>query len=137
MVLGILSVSRALEHCGAEVVLTDSPQAIVQADYLVLPGVGAFANGMDGLHTRGLIEPIQNFASKGRPFLGICLGMQMMLETSEEFGNHQGLGLIPGKVAAISNTSIDGNPHKIPHIGWNTLLKPTEKKNGNILFLNM
>lgn len=117
----LLSVKRALEYCGAEVELTDSPRLIENAERLVLPGVGAFADGMSGLRERRLISAIKKYARADRPFLGICLGMQMMLEVSEEFGSHEGLGLIPGRVVKISDTGIDGTPHKIPHIGWNQL----------------
>lgn len=120
----LLSVMRAFEHCGAEVALADSPGEIERADRLVLPGVGAFADGMEGLGKRDLVEPVRAFAASGRPFLGICLGMQMMLEGSEEFGEHEGLGLIPGKVVAIPPTGTDGSPHKIPHIGWNGIYPP-------------
>jgi imidazole glycerol-phosphate synthase subunit HisH len=80
--------------------------------------VGAFADGMAGLRERGLIEPVRQFAASRRPLLGICLGMQMLLSSSEEFGQHEGLGLIAGRVLAIPSTGIDGAPHKIPHIGW-------------------
>ena len=118
----LLSVVRAFEHCGADVRIADTPDGIRQADYLVLPGVGAFADGMKGLHEQGLIEPIKSFARMGGPFLGICLGMQMMLDISEEFGRHEGLGLIPGKVTAIPPVGADGSPHRIPHIGWNNIV---------------
>jgi imidazole glycerol-phosphate synthase subunit HisH len=121
----ILSVTRAFEQCGANVVLSSDPEIIVGADYLVLPGVGAFADGMAGLQERGLVEAIKEFVTSGRPFLGICLGMQMLLDESEEFGLHKGLGLIPGKVAAIPSTGANGLPHKIPHIGWNEIYPPT------------
>lgn len=122
----LLSVARAFEHCGANVVLTDDARKITDADYLVLPGVGAFADGMAGLVKRRLVEPIKSFAAKQRPFLGICLGMQMMLEKSEEFGINEGLGLIPGKVVAIPAVGSDGTPHKIPHIGWNEISAPLD-----------
>lgn len=115
----LLSVARALEQCGADVVVTDDAAAIAAADYLVLCGVGAFADGMEQLRQRRVVEPLCRFIATGRPFLGICLGMQMMFEVSEEFGNHPGLGIIPGKVARISPVGADGQPHKIPHIGWN------------------
>jgi glutamine amidotransferase len=121
----LLSVFRALEHCGAEVLITSDPERVKHAERLVLPGVGAFADGMDGLNKRGLIEAIKEFARAERPFLGICLGMQMMLESSEEFGNHDGLGLVLGRVVAIPLTGTDSQPHKIPHIGWNKLIKPS------------
>lgn len=123
----LLSVSRAFEHCGAEVLITASPDKIANAERLVLPGVGAFKDGMAGLQERHLVEPIKSHAASGRPFLGICLGMQMMLETSEEFGKHAGLGLIPGKVTAIPSSGPNGVSRKIPHIGWNQLLFPEKK----------
>jgi len=118
----LLSVQRAFEHCGARVRITSSPAQIEKAEFLVLPGVGAFADGMRELEGRGLVKPIRAFAKTGRPFLGICLGMQMMLETSEEFGIYEGLALIPGKVVMIPKSGPDGTSHKIPHIGWNSLL---------------
>lgn len=131
----ILSVQRAFEYCGAQVMTTDDPQTIKNADFLVLPGVGAFADGMRGLSERGLTEAILEFVSKERPFLGICLGMQMMLGESEEFGLHEGLGLIPGRVVRIPAQDVHGIRQKIPHIGWNSLVLPGEKENwdGTIL----
>lgn len=123
----ILSVKRAFEFCGAEVELTDMPDKVACAEYLILPGVGAFADGMKGLRQRKLVDAIHENTSKGHPFMGICLGMQMMLEESEEFGVHKGLGLIPGKVLVIPSTTIEGESHKIPHIGWNELRLPQTK----------
>ena len=120
----LFSVTKALERVGAEVVLSAAAADIANAQRLVLPGVGAFADGMRGLAERGLIEPIKTFAASGRPFLGICLGMQMMLDSSEEFGNHQGLGLIPGRVVAVPSVGSSGQAHKIPHIGWAALKAP-------------
>jgi glutamine amidotransferase len=120
----LLSVSRAIEHVGGTVQLTDSATVIDAAQWLILPGVGAFADGMSGLRERGVVEAIQRYGASGRPLLGICLGMQLLFEVSEEFGTHEGLGLIPGRVAAIPATDVDGKPHKIPHIGWNQLAMP-------------
>lgn len=125
----LLSVIRALEHCGAQVELSNDPTRIVVADRLVLPGVGAFADGMAGLSSAGLIDPIRTFAASGRPFMGICLGMQMLASSSEEFGANEGLGLIPGRVVAIPERTADGEPHKIPHIGWaDLILNPGREK---------
>lgn len=121
----LLSVTRAFEHCGAEVKLTGSPDEVKSAEFLVLPGVGAFADGMRELEKRKLIPAIRNFVEKERPFLGICLGMQMLMEQSEEFGRHKGLGFIPGRVERIPDTAVNHKPHKIPHIGWNELRKPS------------
>ena len=120
----LLSVARAFEHCGATVLLTDDASKILTADYLVLPGVGAFADGMAGLTELGLVDPIKEYATRERPLLGICLGMQMMLDKSEEFGVTRGLGLIAGKVKAIPSVDVRGGAHKIPHIGWNQIYPP-------------
>jgi imidazole glycerol-phosphate synthase subunit HisH len=120
----LLSVVRAFNFVGIEAVISDLPTDFESATHLVLPGVGAFSIGMQGLAQRKLIDPIKKFAASGRPTLGICLGMQMLFEESEEFGHHQGLGLIPGKVVAVPQLGSDGKPHKIPHIGWNELCLP-------------
>lgn len=129
----LLSVVRAFEHCGAEVILS-SEQAIVEsADFLILPGVGAFADGMKGLRERNLIKSIKLFCTKERPFLGICLGMQMMMDVSEEFGVHEGLGLCHGRVLKIPTKSTDGSTHKVPNIGWYPLRKPDKTNWENTL----
>lgn len=120
----LLSVARAFEHCGASVVLSHDPDDIDRAERLVLPGVGAFADGMQGLRDRELIDPIRRYAESGRPLLGICLGMQMLTTVSEEFGEHQGLGVIPGRVRTIPRIATDGTPLKTPHIGWSALHCP-------------
>ncbi len=118
----LLSVQRALEHCGAEVYTTNQSSAILAASRVVLPGVGAFANAMAELERLQLVDVIQKVAQKGIPLLGICLGMQLLLDESEEFGLTQGLGLIPGRVIPVPYSSITGQPQKIPHIGWNGLV---------------
>ena len=115
------SVLRALSACGATARLTGVPEEVASAPRLVLPGVGAFADGMEELRRRGLMEPIRCFARSGRPFLGICLGMQMMFATGEEFGVVAGLDLIAGNVAAMPRCGGDGEPRKIPHVGWNRI----------------
>ena len=118
----LLSVRHALEHFGAQVELTGDPAAVLAAKALVLPGVGAFRDGMQGLEKLGLIEPIRQKAAAGTPLLGICLGMQMLFDQSEEFGSWQGLGLIPGQVVRIPDQAADGTHQKVPHIGWEGLL---------------
>jgi len=120
----ILSVARALRHCGADVVLADTAAAIESAARLVLPGVGAFGDVRTSLARRDLIAPLQSFAGTGKPFLGICVGMQLMMDYSEEFGRHPGLGLIPGGVKPITSVGKDGKPHRIPHVGWQELARP-------------
>lgn len=122
----LLSVARAFRHIGAEVILADDADTISRARRLILPGVGAFGKAMDALSQNGLVEAIRSYVASGRPFLGICLGMEMMLESSEEFGLHEGLGLIPGRVLAIPKTGTNGSPHKVPHIGWNGLKPAAE-----------
>jgi glutamine amidotransferase len=122
----LFSVQRALEYNGAIVKMASDADAVASADRLVLPGVGAFADGMMGLSQRGLNDAVIAFAQTGKPLVGICLGMQMLGSASEEFGLHKGLGLIPGRVTAVPRTRADGTPHKIPHIGWTGLHPSTE-----------
>ena len=117
----LLSVQHAFAHFGAETLLTSKPEDVLAADALVLPGVGAFQDGMAGLEKLGLVEPIRQKAAAGTPLLGICLGMQMLFDESEEFGLHKGLGLIPGRVVKIPDTDADGCPQRVPHISWNPL----------------
>lgn len=117
----LLSVRRGFEHFGACVRLTADPSEIFAAPRVVLPGVGAFEDGMKGLKRLGLDEVIRELAQRGTPLLGICLGMQMLLDESEEFGVHQGLGLVPGRVVAVPHRGMDGASQKIPHIGWAAL----------------
>ena len=122
----VLSVARAVEHCGGEAELSSDPSRIISAERVILPGVGAFRDGMRGLLQRGLLEPLRSYATDGRPILGICLGMQMLFEESDEFGCHPGLGIIPGRVEAIARTSVDGVPHKLPHVAWTALELPAD-----------
>ena len=120
----LLSVNRALVHCGASVAVTADPATILAARRVVLPGVGAFANGMAALRANGLDAVVRQVAAAGTPLLGICLGMQMLLQSSDEFGATDGLGLIPGRVVQIPPHTTTGETHKIPHIGWSGLLLP-------------
>jgi glutamine amidotransferase len=113
------SVEKALSHVGADVVLTSDPAVILRADKVVLPGVGAFGDGMEGLQTRKLLTPIHKIIQRGTPFLGICLGMQLLFESSAELGSHTGLGMLPGKVVRFPEQG-----QKIPHTGWNQLDLP-------------
>lgn len=117
----LLSVRRGLESAGAVVTVTSDPEAVLAAPRVVLPGVGAFGRGMSELSREGLDQVVRAVAKKGTPLFGICLGMQMLFETSEEFGDTPGLGLIPGRVIAVPSSETDGQPLKVPHIGWNGL----------------
>jgi len=123
----LYSVTRAFESCGAAVRLTTDASHIADAERVVLPGVGAFEDGMKGMTGRGQAEPVKRFIASGRPFLGICVGMQLLMDVGEEFGEHAGLGVIPGRVQAVPATRADGRPHRIPHIGWNALLPPEHR----------
>ena len=114
----LLSVRRGFEHFGAEVSVTSDPAEVLAATALVLPGVGAFQDGMDGLDRLGLTGPIRRQAAAGVPLLGICLGMQMLFDESDEFGLHAGLGLIPGRVEKIPGQDAAGAAQRVPNIGW-------------------
>jgi glutamine amidotransferase len=109
------SVSKAVERLGRKAVVTSSPEAILAADGAILPGVGAFGDAMRNLRETGLDATVKAFAATGKPLLGICLGMQLLFDESEEHGTHEGLGLLPGRVVRFQ-----GN-YKVPHMGWNEL----------------
>jgi imidazole glycerol-phosphate synthase subunit HisH len=109
------SVSKAFEAVGHEAVVTRDPRVIGNASHVVLPGVGAFGDCMANLERYGLVEPIRKTIESGKPFLGICLGLQLLFTESEEFGIHKGLGIIPGRVRRFE---VDPTL-KVPHMGWN------------------
>lgn len=115
------SLAKALVHLGAVSVITQQPEDIERADAVFLPGVGAFGEGMAELSRRGFLAPLKTYASSGKPLFGICLGMQFLFEYSEEFGRHEGLGLLSSGVTKIVP---QGSGYKIPHIGWNELRFP-------------
>jgi glutamine amidotransferase len=132
----LFSVQRALAHCGASnVCISSAIDDVVSADRLVLPGVGAFADGIRGLKSLDLVEPIKNHARSKKPFLGICLGMQLLATTSQEFGSHVGLNLIPGNVLPIAAENPEGARRKVPFIGWAKLL-PSAKIRSEDLLIN-
>ena len=125
----VLSVQRAFQKIGQEARIISTPQEIMKAQALVLPGVGAFRDGMRALKKYRLIEPLKKRVEQKTPLLGICLGMQMLFSESYEFGRHKGLGLIEGKVIRFSPPSQVRQPgYKLPHIGWNQI--SLLKKNG-------
>lgn len=109
------SVQKGFEKVGAPAIISRDPEEIKRADRLVLPGVGAFPECMRNLSRLGLVPPILEFIQSGRPFLGICLGLQLLFDESEEFGLHEGFKVVPGRVKAFDrNMGL-----KIPHMGWN------------------
>lgn len=118
------SVQRGIIAVGGSAHISSSPEEILSANRLILPGVGAFGKGMEGLNCAGLVPVMKTYVESGRPLLGICLGMQMLMDYSEEFGITKGLGFIPGKVVEIPKQHVDGSYRKIPHIGWSALERP-------------
>ncbi len=119
----LYSVARAIEAVGGDARLVHDTAGIRDADRILLPGVGAFAECATTLAQRGLTDAVKAFAETGRPFLGICVGMQLLFDYSLEFGRHDGLGLVAGHVAPIPEADAAGR-RKVPHIGWSTLLRP-------------
>ncbi len=121
----LFSLKSSFGAIGAEIVVTSDPDVIKKADRIILPGVGAFADAAEKLRKSGLDQTILEETKNGKPLLGICLGMQMLFEKSYEYGEHEGLGLIPGAVRPISD--VIPKDLKIPHIGWNPLHLRTPK----------
>jgi imidazole glycerol-phosphate synthase subunit HisH len=120
----MLNVARALEHAGADVIVTEDPKDAIAAERLVVPGVGAFSECMRAVNDLGLGDAIREFVGSGRPMLGICVGMQILFDASEEFGETPGLGILPGRVQMVPGTTTAGTPQRVPHIGWNHLIEP-------------
>jgi glutamine amidotransferase len=124
-IVNLKNIIRGFEYVGAQVESSIDPDHVVKADRVILPGVGAFESGMNELQALGLDEAVKFVAKAGRPVLGICLGMQMLLDESSEHGLHKGLGLIPGSVEPIPTEEEGERKRKIPHIGWNSLYRPS------------
>jgi len=112
------SVARSVEKCGAEVIISDDPRALRQADRAILPGVGAFADGMANLRARGWDIALNHWVAEKMPLLGICLGMQLLAEQGYEVKKTAGLGLIPGEVTLLDVPS----EYRLPHVGWNEVM---------------
>jgi len=115
----VRSILGAFENQGVDVLLTNNKDEILKSDGLVLPGVGAFSHGMKNLESYGLVDVIKEYAALDRPLMGICLGMQLLFEESEEFGKTEGLGLILGKIVKLPTK--DNQNEKLPHVSWNEL----------------
>jgi imidazole glycerol-phosphate synthase subunit HisH len=113
----LFSVSKALERLGAQYFISGDHEQLLQADAMILPGVGSFRDAMERLPA----ETIKEFASTGKPLLGICLGMQLLFEDSEENGLTKGLGILPGHVRRFPGKTQEGVSYKVPHMGWNRL----------------
>ena len=115
----LFSLQSSFAAIGADVVITADPEVLAVADKIILPGVGAFEDAANKLRQSGLAQLLKKLAAEGKPLMGICLGMQLLLEKSFEYGEHEGLGLIKGQVVPIADAAPEG--YKIPHIGWNLL----------------
>lgn len=117
----LLSIKRAIDLFEPNNFVTHSPDEVIKADKIILPGVGAFHYGIKCMDEKGLTKAVQDAAKNEMPILGICLGMQMLFEDSEEGGLRKGLGLIPGHVVKIDSTDVMGKTQNVPHIGWEML----------------
>jgi len=117
------SAQKGFEKAGHRAEISDDPMMIEKADAVVLPGVGAFRDCYEGLRSRGLVEPVKEAAASGRPFMGICIGLQLLFDESEEGGRYQGLGILPGRVVRFPDARETGL--KVPHMGWNRIKKTT------------
>lgn len=117
----LFSVSKALERLEAPYFISEVSEELMKADLLILPGVGAFKDAMEKLTSTGLDVMVRGFVATGKPLLGICLGMQLLFEESEENGLTKGLGLLPGRVVRFAGTTKTGEAYKVPHMGWNKI----------------
>ncbi|MBA3530808.1 MAG: imidazole glycerol phosphate synthase subunit HisH [Ardenticatenales bacterium] len=117
----IRNVEKAFEAVGVATSRTSDPARVAAADVIVMPGVGAFGEMMGALRERGLVEPLREAARAGKPLLGICVGLQVLFEVGEEMGEHEGLGLFPGRVRRFQV-----EPLKVPHVGWNQIYPTTD-----------
>ena len=121
----LFSIKNACLKVGLTPTISSRAEDLKQADIVILPGVGAFGDAMASLKSMGLVEPIKSVASSGKPLVGICLGMQLLMTESNEFGSHKGLDIIPGITSRLKTTcDFHGNRVKVPHIGWNRIVKP-------------
>ena len=117
----LFSVRQACATVGLEALITGTPRDLAGANALILPGVGAFGDAMANLRRSGMDSAIREFAASGKPLLGICLGMQLLVEEGFEFGHHRGLGVVGGAVVHLKELTTDGRGLKFPHIGWNRI----------------
>ena len=121
----LFSLKSSLEAIGADAVVTGDAAMLKKSDKIILPGVGALGDAADKLRRTGLDKVVVEEAASGKPLLGICLGMQLLFDEGEEYGNHKCLGLIPGRIVSMKPVVPEG--YKVPHIGWNRLIFPADK----------
>ena len=129
----IFSLRRILNKLGYEVEISNNPESIAQADKIILPGVGAFEIGIKNLRKNNLDESLNSFLNKGNYLMGICLGMQLLMDKSEEFGTHEGLKLVSGDVTKLYKSK----DFPVPHIGWSKIYTTNSEKNNDSFLLNI
>lgn len=118
----LFSVQQACSHTGVEASISSNKSDILSADAVILPGVGAFGRAIENLHERDIFDALQKFAADGKPIFGICLGMQLLFDESEEFGDHEGLGIVKGKVKKLPHVG-----ERVPRVGWYGLERPDDQ----------
>lgn len=126
----LFSVKKACEHVGLEGLISSDKDTIMKSDGIILPGVGAFGDAMDNLKRLDLISPIKDFIGSGKSFMGICLGLQLLMSESNEFGHHEGLDVIKGTVVRFPNIDTEGRKIKVPQVGWNRIYSPYTAESG-------
>jgi len=127
----LFSVSQACRHAGLDETVTSTAQEILDADAVILPGIGAFGDAMATLKKLDLVRVLQDVAASGKPLIGICLGLQLLMSESFEFGHHEGLGIIPGQVIRFENPMAGSRKLKVPLVGWNNIYQVKPAGNGN------
>ena len=123
----LASVFNACKLIDADATIVKDPTKLQDFNRVILPGVGAFGDAMENLKATGMYDAVKEFAKSGKPIIGICLGMQLLFDSSEEFGSTEGLGLIPGRVVAFDKSRMDMDDHKVPHVGWNKIFNKPNK----------
>jgi glutamine amidotransferase len=123
----LASVYNACALIDAKAKIVSDPNELKNFDRVILPGVGAYGDAMEHLKSTGMQDAVKEFAQSGKPMIGICLGMQLLFDSSQEFGHTDGLGLIPGEVVAFDKSKMDMDDHKVPHMGWNRVFNKANK----------
>lgn len=129
----LFSVKNACEHAGMQAEITSDRKIVMASEAVILPGVGAYGDAMDALRRRDLVQLLRDLATEGRPLIGICLGMQLVMSGSDEFGWHEGLGLIRGRVVRFEKPGESGRSLKVPQIGWNRVYRAGPAWEGGLL----
>ena len=127
----LFSVSQACEKVGMAAYITASPREVQEADAVILPGVGAFGDAMESLAKMDLISVLLDFADSPKPLIGVCLGMQLLMTEGNEFGRHQGLGIVEGEVVRLETSNSSGPNFKVPQVGWNKIFQSVQHKDEN------